>query len=64
MLPQYLRPHNVETPHGFLGTGRLNSRGLCAVTLIIVCACVLGSKELVALVLETQVDIINLFFFE
>jgi hypothetical protein len=50
MLPQYLPPHNVETPHGLSGTGQLKSRGRCAVALVIVCACFSVSKQLVALV--------------
>jgi len=38
MLPQYLLLHNVETPHGPLGTGQLKSRGRCALALVIVFA--------------------------
>ena len=50
MLPQYLPLHNVETPHGLLGTGQLKSRGRCAVALAMVCACFSVCKYLVALV--------------
>lgn len=67
-MPQYLPLHNVEIPHGFIGTRQLNSRGLCAVPHIIVYTNAFGQyivdSTSIATLLETQTNIsIFTFFF-